>query len=379
MVEASSLRRENESRPVITFAPPEYATETMHSPCLSSRCSCPPVLAFSPVLRDAKVHFGCEAMTRHTYTFPYSSGARVAAGLRTLMDRWKRGGVEDYALAEGGSRRRRERQRLLRTWGYASGIEVNEHHIAIANLPGSFAGLRIVHLTDIHHGLYLPLQAVLDAVELSNRLEPDVVALTGDFITYSRSYIEPVAQVLGTLKARCGVYATLGNHDFRVGAEPVTRALRRVGIDVLRNHNTVIRRGNQLLYVAGIEDLGYRPDLSRATRGIPEGAPLILLSHNPGIIRRAARAGVSLVLSGHTHGGQFKLPVVGSIYGKPLERTRFKSGLDAVGATQIYVSRGIGTVVLPLRYRCPAEIPVFHLFPKGHSTRGAATTTDAHR
>lgn len=306
-------------------------------------------------------------MTRHTYTFPYNSGARVAAGLRIMMDRWKRGGVEDYALGENGGRRRRERHRLLRTWGYTSGIEVSEHHITIPNLPSPFAGLRIVHLTDIHHGLYLPLQAVLDAVELSNRLEPDVVALTGDFITYSRSYIDPVAEVLGTLKARCGVFATLGNHDFRVGAEPVTRALRRAGVDVLRNHNAEIRRGSHSLYVAGIEDLGYKADLSRATRGIPEGAPVVLLSHNPGIIRRAARAGIGLVLSGHTHGGQFKLPVVGSIYGKPLERTRFKSGLDTMGTTQIYVSRGIGTVVLPVRYRCPAEIPVFHLFPASSS------------
>jgi len=302
-------------------------------------------------------------MTRHTYTFPYGSATRVASRVRTLVDRWKQGGVEDYGLSPQGARHRRENQRLLRMWGVEGGIEVSEHQIHVANLPQSFAGLRIVHITDIHHGLYLPLQAVLDAVELSNRLEPDIVALTGDFITYSRSYIDPVAEVLGGVKARCGVFATLGNHDFRVGADPITRALRRVGVDVLRNQNAVIRRGRDTLYVCGIEDLGYKPDLTRAMRGVPEGAPVLLLSHHPGIIRKAARAGVSLVLSGHTHGGQFRLPVVGSIYGKPLDRTRFKAGLDAMGGTQIYVSRGIGTVVLPVRYRCPAEIPLFHLFP----------------
>lgn len=317
-------------------------------------------------------------MPRHTYTFPYGSATRVADGLKSMMARWKRGGVEDYALAESGARRRGARPRLLRSWGVESSIEVSEHHIHVPNLPQRFAGLRIVHLTDIHHGLYLPLQAVMDAVELANRLEPDVVALTGDFVTYSRSYIEPVAQVLGALKARYGVFATLGNHDFRVGADAVTRALRRAGIDVLRNHNASIRRSGQTLYVAGIEDLGYKPDLTRALRGIPEGAPVVLLSHNPGIIRKAARAGVGLVLSGHTHGGQFKLPVLGSIYGKPLERTRFKSGLDSMGATQIYVSRGIGTVVLPLRYNCPAEIPLLHLHP-AHPPKGAATATHAHR
>ncbi len=314
-------------------------------------------------------------MTRHTYTFPYGSGTRMASRLRTMVDRWKQGGVEDYGLSAGRPRHRREHQRLLRTWGFRGGIEVSEHSIAIPRLPEAFAGLRVVHITDIHHGLYLPLQAVLDAVELSNRLEPDVVALTGDFITYSRSYIEPVAEVLGRLRARHGVFATLGNHDFRVGADPVTRALRRSGVDVLRNHNAALHRGSSTLYVTGIEDLGYRPDLTRAMRGIPEGAPVLLLSHHPGIIRKAARAGVSLVLSGHTHGGQFRLPVVGSIYGKPAERARFKSGLDAVDGTQIYVSRGIGTVVLPVRYRCSAEIPVFHLFPPGPSQARSHSTT----
>lgn len=303
-------------------------------------------------------------MTRHTYTFPYGSATRVASRLRIMMDRWKQGGIETYALGPGnGARRRHENQRLLRTFGFEGGIEVSEHHIAIPALPNAFAGLRVVHITDIHHGLYMPLQGVMDAVELSNRLEPDIVALTGDFITYSRAYIEPVAHELGKLRAKHGVFATLGNHDFRVGAEPITRALRRCGIDVLRNHNAAIRRGAHTLFVAGIEDLGYKPDLMRAMRGIPEGAPVLLLSHHPGIIRKAARAGASLVLSGHTHGGQVRLPVMGAIR----ERARFKAGLDSLGATQIYVSRGIGTVVLPVRYRCSAEIPVFHLFPASHA------------
>ncbi len=308
--------------------------------------------------------------TRHTYSFPYGGGTRVAGGLKRLVHRWQSGGVEDYELraVNGGHGRG---QRLLRVWGVESSIEVSEHRIPLAGLPEVFRGLRVVHLTDIHHGLYLPLQAVMDAVELANRLEPDVVALTGDYITYSRSYIEPVAQVLGLLRARCGVFASLGNHDFRVGADQVTRALRRCGVDVLRNQRAAIRRGHHVLHVAGIEDTGYGADLPRALRGVPVGAPVVLLSHNPGIVRKAARAGVGLILSGHTHGGQFKLPVVGSIYGRPIERTRFKSGLDFYGHTQIYVSRGIGTIVLPVRFRCPAEIPLLRLYPDSpHNPRG---------
>ncbi len=306
-------------------------------------------------------------MPRHIYTFPYGTRTRLAGGINRLMQRWQRGGIEEYNWVSGrGGVLPGGYPRLQRAWGYDAGIEVSEHSITLPGLPGGFGSLRVAHLTDIHHGLFLPLQAVIDAVELVNRLEPDVVALTGDFVTYSRAYIEPVAEILGTLRPRCGIFAVLGNHDFRVGADAVTRALRKRGIEVLRNRHSIIHPSTGAdggLYVAGIDDIGYRADLPRSLRGIPSGAPTVLLSHNPRIIRRAARTGVGLVLSGHTHGGQVKLPLVGSIYGRSPERLRFKSGMDVLGGTQIYVSRGIGTVVLPLRYRCPAEIPLFHLQP----------------
>ncbi len=247
---------------------------------------------------------------------------------------------------------------FYRQW--SRGIEVTEHRIRLHGLPEAFRGFRIVHLSDIHHGLFVPLGAVVEAVELANQLEPDLVALTGDFVTYSRAYIDPVATVLGGLRARHGVYAVLGNHDFRVGAEQVARALRREKIEVLRNRRVPIHRG-RALYVAGVDDFGYGADLWRALRGIPPGAPTVLLAHNPRIIRHAARAGVSLVLSGHTHGGQINLPLVGTVYGRSPDEMRFKIGWDRLGPTQIYVSRGIGTVVLPLRWRCPAEIPRLEL------------------
>lgn len=305
-------------------------------------------------------------MSRHTYAFPYGTRTRLAGGINRLMRRWQRGGIEQYDW-RAGTHAIPGAPRLQRVWGYDVGIEVSEHAVMLPGLPEAFRSLRIAHLTDIHHGLFLPLQAVVDAVELVNQMRPDVVALTGDFVTYSRAYIEPVAEVLGTLQPRCGIFAVLGNHDFRVGAEAITRALRKRGIDVLRNRHSVIRApsdaNGDLLHIAGIDDINYRADLPRSLRGIPHGAATVLLSHNPRIIRRAARSGVGLVLSGHTHGGQVKLPLVGSIYGRSPERLRFKSGMDGIGDTRIYVSRGIGTVVLPLRYRCPAEIPVFDLHP----------------
>jgi len=293
-----------------------------------------------------------------SYPFPYHGATRLARRLGRFVDRWQRGGIERYSLAAA------EAPRPPLRWHPDEEIEISEHFLRLRGFPEAFRGLRIVHLSDIHHGLFLPLQAVRDAVELANRLEPDLVVLTGDFVTFSPVYIAPVAEALATLRARIGVYAVLGNHDFRVGPAQMARALRAACIEVLRNAHTALHRAGETLWVAGVDDLGYRADLPRALRGIPLGAPAILLSHNPAIIHKAARSGVSLVLSGHTHGGQVNLPVVGNIYGRSREQMRFKAGWDRLGRTQIYVSRGIGTVVLPLRYRCPAEIPHLHLYPE---------------
>ncbi|MFZ0879362.1 MAG: metallophosphoesterase [Candidatus Acidiferrales bacterium] len=276
---------------------------------------------------------------------------RLADPLHRLTVRWRQGGVEEYPLSEHGEPHRRALRRI------GSEFEITEPRIRLAALPDAFRGFRIVQLTDIHHGVFLPGEMLRHVVALVNTLEPDLIALTGDFITYSRAYIEPVAEILGGLRSKHGTFAALGNHDFRVGADEVAGALAAAGIDVLRNAHTRLRRRGQSLYIAGIDDLYYRADLDRAMRGVPRGASSILLSHNPGIIRAAARAGVPLVLSGHTHGGQVNIPFLGNIWGRSPEQLQFKVGWGRLGNTQIYVSRGIGTIVLPVRYRCPAEIP----------------------
>ncbi len=316
----------------------------------------------------ALAHFAAMTPLRRTSSETESFAARPHPRRERLVRRWDRlverwsrdfgsSFVEDYSLAGA------ERHRALHRRVYDGRIEITEHRIRLHDLPESFRGLRIVQLSDIHHGLFLPFHAVLDAVEMTNRLQPDVIALTGDFVTYSRAYIEPVAAILGTLRARHGVFAVLGNHDFRVGDGEVTRALQRHGIEVLRNRHALLRHAGHALPIAGIDDLWYGADLPRALHGIRPGAPTILLAHNPKIIRRAAHYQVGLVLSGHTHGGQINLPLAGTVFGRSPEQMRFRSGWDRLGPTQIYVSRGIGTVVLPLRVRCPAEIPQFHLQP----------------
>ena len=287
--------------------------------------------------------------------FPVPESASLGERLTRWMSRWRRGGIEHYTSGETNLKRAR--------WASGDRFVVNNERIWLDALPEAFSGLRVVQISDIHHGLFLPEPWLAEAVQQTNRLRPDIVVLTGDFVTYSRANIEPAAEILSRLRARYGVLAVLGNHDFRVGADAVTAALRRKHIEVLRNQHNTVQFGGSSLYVAGVDDYGYGADVRRAVRGIPRDAATILLAHNPRIIHLASRHGVSLVLSGHTHGGQVNLPLLGTVYGRSPERLRYKIGWDRLGATQIYVSRGIGTIVLPWRVRCPAEITHLELLP----------------
>jgi uncharacterized protein len=291
----------------------------------------------------------------NSFIFPAPESVSVGQKLTRWMSRWRRGGIEHYASGETGLKRAQ--------WASRDRFTVNDERIWLDALPEAFSGLRIVQISDIHHGLFLPEQWLADAVQQTNRLHADIVVLTGDFVTYSRANIEPAAEILSRLRARYGVLAVLGNHDFRVGADTVTSALRRKHIEVLRNQHVTVQFGGSSLYVAGVDDYGYGADVRRAVRGIPRDAATILLAHNPRIIHLASRHDVSLVLSGHTHGGQVNLPLLGTVYGRSPERLRYKIGWDRLGQTQIYVSRGIGTIVLPWRLRCPAEITHLELLP----------------
>jgi len=306
----------------------------------------------------------------NSFTFPVPESASVGERLARWMSRWRRGGIEHYTSGETGQKRAR--------WVSGDRFAVNEERIWLDALPEAFSGLRIVQISDIHHGLFLPKLWLAEAVQQTNRLRADIVVLTGDFVTYSRANIEPAAEILSRLRARYGVLAVLGNHDFRVGAAAVTSALRRRHIEVLRNQHVAVHFGGSALYVAGVDDYGYGADVRRAVRGIPREAATILLAHNPRIISLASRSGVSLVLSGHTHGGQVNVPLLGTVYGRSPERLRYKIGWDRLGATQIYVSRGIGTIVLPWRLRCPAEITHLELLP-GTSEIPQHAATRGHR
>jgi predicted MPP superfamily phosphohydrolase len=286
-------------------------------------------------------------------TFPVPGSAGLGNKMSRWVGRWRRGGIEHYSGEAD--------EHVWKKWSSRDRFLLAQERIWLDGLPNRFDGLRVVQISDIHHGLFFPEEWLIEAVRQANLLRPDVIALTGDFVTYSRRKIEPAAEILGQLRARHGVYAVLGNHDFRVDAFEVANALRRRRIEVLRNRHIALGLGGESLYFAGVDDYGYGADVRRAMKGIPRGAATVLLAHNPRIISLASRNGVSLVLSGHTHGGQVNIPLLGTVYGRSPQRLRYKIGWDRLGATQIYVSRGIGTIVLPWRLRCPAEITSLEL------------------
>jgi predicted MPP superfamily phosphohydrolase len=239
-------------------------------------------------------------------------------------------------------------------------LTVEHRQIHLKRLPRALDGLRIVQLSDIHHSAFTSREQVERAVQMANELQPDIIALTGDYISKERSYAAPCAEMMGRLRARYGVYAVMGNHDHWVDAALVTDLFRAEGITVLINEGMRFEQRGASFWLAGVDDtmVGLE-DLPLALAGSAETEMKLLLAHNPIILRRAARAGVDLVLSGHTHGGQVTWRSESSASGKP--RRRLLRGLARQGGTQIYVTRGLGTVVLPIRYGCPPEVSLLEL------------------
>lgn len=239
-------------------------------------------------------------------------------------------------------------------------LTIEHRQIFLKRLPKVLDGFRVVQLSDIHHSAFTSREQIERAVETANSLQADIVALTGDYISKERSYAAPCAEMMGKLRARFGVFAVLGNHDHWVDASLMTDLFRAEGITVLINEGMRFEQRGGSFWLAGVDDtmVGLE-DLPLALAGSSETEMKLLLAHNPIILRRAAHAGVDLVLSGHTHGGQVTWRSEKGASGRP--RRRLLKGLARQAATQIYVSRGLGTVVLPIRYGCPPEVSLLEL------------------
>ena len=255
-------------------------------------------------------------------------------------------------------------------------VEITHQRIAIEKLPVEFHGFRIVQLSDVHHSPFLDEERINEAVRMANELQPDLAVLTGDYISHSRDYIPGCARALGGLRAAHGVFAVLGNHDHWTDGAMMREELVRQGIRVLCNESTRIEKDFSSIRLAGVDDmLVKRDDLRKALEGTSWDEARILLSHNPAIIREAARAGVDLVLSGHTHGGQINWRLLTGRKDRKTARwlrrpsRRLTRGHAQLGSTQLYVNRGLGTVVVPLRYGCPPEITILELLRSQTNSR----------
>jgi hypothetical protein len=247
-------------------------------------------------------------------------------------------------------------------------FEVDRLELPFNGISPALSGLSIVHLSDIHVGPFMPPEELAAYVEATNRLQPDLIALTGDFVSFSAEELAPCVETLAGLKARYGIFACLGNHDYYPGIQDrLTDEFGARSIRVLRNEGMSLEVGNTTLDILGIDDLNEgKPDLGRALKEVRNGAGEIrlLLSHRPEVFPEAARAGVDLVLSGHYHGGQVRLtprPASPSIarvltpYVEGLfERPRGSEGSHR--KSLLFVSRGIGITGLPVRINCPPQI-----------------------
>jgi len=253
--------------------------------------------------------------------------------------------------------------------GYTVGrraLEVTLLEVQAAELPPALDGLRLVHVTDLHIGEHLRPAELATHVERINRLAPDLVCITGDLVDRAET-CGSAFPVLAGLRARHGVFVTLGNHDVGAGAEAVTAALRALTpFTVLRNALAVVRVGDARLAIAGLDDLGRdwargvpaHPALPGLVRAVPPGVPLVVLSHRPDCFPQAAALGAALVLSGHTHGGQLGLPSFrrGRVRNLAEFISAFDRGVFRDGTATLLVNRGLGFTGQPVRIFSPREI-----------------------
>jgi predicted MPP superfamily phosphohydrolase len=239
---------------------------------------------------------------------------------------------------------------------------IRTHEIAIAGLPAAFDGYRIAQISDLHCGPFADGARIDRWVAEVNRLDADLVAVTGDLIASGSTFVPVVAASLGKLRGRDGVFACMGNHDYFTDGEEMAASLERAGLTLLRNRGVEVRRAGGRIYVAGVDDTWTRrDDLDAALAARPEGAPVLLLAHDPALFPVAAERGVALTLSGHTHGGQLGVPFFAKRFNLARTITRFTTGLYQIGAATLYVTRGLGTTGMPIRLSVPAEIAVLTL------------------
>jgi len=272
-----------------------------------------------------------------------------------LGGRWLAGLLAAPAAGYGYSR-----------WLEPRWIETTRHTLPYRSLPSAFHGTRIVQFSDVHLDFHFGVRRLALLVERIRGLKPDLVCFTGDLF---HKQVRPAAsasiRLLSELDAPLGKWAVLGNHDYTAGAGDVERVLTQSGFTLLGNRSATIERGGERLRIAGLDDaLEGRPNLETALREAADGSPApftLFLAHEPDISDYAAAYRVNLQLSGHSHGGQIRLPVVGPLILPDLAR-RYPEGLYAIrDEMYLYTNRGIGMSSYPYRFLCRPELTVITL------------------
>ncbi|MCP4538749.1 MAG: metallophosphoesterase [Chloroflexi bacterium] len=258
-----------------------------------------------------------------------------------------------------------------------SWLAVRRVDVSIPGLPPALDGLKIGQLCDMHRGPLMPRSRIERAVALIVAEAPDLVALTGDFVSYWSGYASEYAEILIPLKPQLGIFACTGNHEQWTDPDAVVAALQTAGVTVLQNQHQLVTVGEAQLCLVGVEDMGYlgfsfhhadpADNLPAAMADSPlSGVTRVLLVHSPDFVtepvfaEETARRPIHLVLSGHTHGGQIRLPLFGALYLPSRQRRLFGGGLVQVTGTQVYVSRGVGSS-WPIRFNCRPEVNVITL------------------
>lgn len=250
-------------------------------------------------------------------------------------------------------------------------LETTRQRIRLAKLPGAFEGFRICQLSDIHIGPFMPVEEIRKYAAIANGLKPDLMVLTGDFVSFDPSTQQAVVEALSGLHAPYGVYGCLGNHDAWAGVEDsITVLFQQTGVRILRGENVPVVSHGETFNLIGVDFQSHtrfgpsRPVehlLANIESVIARDRVNILLSHNPNTFDRAAELGIDLSMAGHTHGGQAALEFISPELAPSRLVTPYVAGLFQKPGSQLYVNRGIGTVFVPIRIGAPPEITVYEL------------------
>ena len=255
-------------------------------------------------------------------------------------------------------------------------LNVEEYTVHLPRLPEPFRGMRIAQIADIHYREYTESSFLRQVVDHVNALKPDLVVLVGDFVTFgplrwpsreahkrfARRHMPECASILSGIQCPLR-YATLGNHDMMVGGRYIYGDLVNQGLPVLRNSAVPLERDGRRLWLVGLGSACARdaaPERAIPASALREKEAMIVLAHEPDILPEVARYNADLMLSGHTHGGQVRIPFLPPAY-LPEYGKRYVEGWFRLGPTQLYVNRGIGAIGLPFRLNCPPEITLLTL------------------